>query len=57
MPYCLILKNSATALYTRNPKMSLLMAALAIFVLYTKVCRCSKQYVFFIVSCSWLQVV
>jgi len=28
-----------TALYTRKPKMSLLMAALAVFVLYTNVCR------------------
>jgi len=31
----------STALYTE-------MAALAVFVLYTNVCRCSKKYVFFL---------
>jgi len=35
-----------TALYTGKSKMSLLMAALAVFVLYTNLCRCSKKYVF-----------
>jgi len=41
------MKRQPTALYTRKPKMPLLMSALAVFVLYTNVCRCSKKYVFF----------
>jgi len=43
----IVLSNNVTVPCTRKPRMSLLMAALAVFVLYTNLYRCSRKYVLF----------